>query len=306
MPSTRPTLAVNVRLQSLQYQRWLPLPVRPLRTMLSEAREFQRWVTHEVLSTIRKHGVYATETVLQKAVDDPDFMIGELARDLRQSGVQIGQSRLFARLREHGYLIARKGESWNEPTQRALEQGLFDKTRSINKPDSTTLITRTTKVTGKGTDVSMHVPAPPISADNTSARTPSHPTRTPSDRSRRHTPAPPEYKRQAQQASSRSPGRREPPHESCPRPRTNHPHAASATAHGRARTVSARRSCSRRPNPLAQGRRRPDRGRAGIGSGFGQLRYFDSSCSGVIPHAVHSDPRSPRVHSLLSWIRSFT
>lgn len=62
----------------------------------------------------------------------------------------------------------------------------------------------------------------------------------------------------------------------------------------------------RRPNPLAQGRRRPDRGRAGIGSGFGQLRYFDSSCSGVIPHAVHSDPRSPRVHSLLSWIRSFT
>lgn len=62
----------------------------------------------------------------------------------------------------------------------------------------------------------------------------------------------------------------------------------------------------RRPNPLAQGRRRPDRGRAGIGSGFGQLRYFDSSCSGVIPHAVHSEPRSPRVHSLLSWIRSFT
>lgn len=78
------------------------------------------------------------------------ILIGELARDLRQSGVQIGQNRLFARLREHGYLIARKGESWNEPPQRALEQGLFDKTRSINKPDGATLITRTTKVTGKG------------------------------------------------------------------------------------------------------------------------------------------------------------
>ena len=54
-------------------------------------------------------------------------------------------------MRDHGYLISRKGESWNEPTQRALEQGLFEvKTRTVNKPDGTTLITRTTKVTGKG------------------------------------------------------------------------------------------------------------------------------------------------------------
>lgn len=158
-----------------------------------EAKRFKRWVTHEVLPSIRRHGAYATDDVIDKVLDDPDFgirlltqlkderarrrdaertiesqrpkvlfaesvetsdgsiLVGELARDLRQNGVDIGQNRLFGWLRGNGYLISRHGESWNQPTQRALDMGLFEvKTRTINEPNGSTRVTRTTKVTGKG------------------------------------------------------------------------------------------------------------------------------------------------------------
>ena len=158
-----------------------------------EAKRFKYWVTHEVLPSIRRHGAYATDDVIDKVLDDPDFgirlltqlkderakrldaertieaqrpkvlfaesvetsdgsiLVGELARDLRQNGVDIGQNRLFGWLRGNGYLISRHGESWNQPTQRALDMGLFEvKTRTINDPNGSTRVTRTTKVTGKG------------------------------------------------------------------------------------------------------------------------------------------------------------
>ena len=79
------------------------------------------------------------------------ILISNLAKVLRQNGVEIGQNRLFEWLRENGFLIKCKGERWNMPTQYSIERGLFEvKTRVINNPDGTTRIVRTTKVTGKG------------------------------------------------------------------------------------------------------------------------------------------------------------
>ena len=160
---------------------------------MPNAKAFKRWVTSEVLPSIRRRGVYATDDVIDKVLGNPDFgirllselkderarrrdaertieaqrpkvlfadavetsdgsiLVGELARDLRQNGVDIGQNRLFGWLRGNGYLISRRGESWNQPTQRALDMGLFEvKTRTINEPNGSTRVTRTTKVTGKG------------------------------------------------------------------------------------------------------------------------------------------------------------
>lgn len=77
-------------------------------------------------------------------------LIGELAKILKQNGIEIGQNRLFEWLRSHGYLGVR-GEYRNLPTQRAIEMGLFEiKKTAINKPDGTVLVSNTPKVTGKG------------------------------------------------------------------------------------------------------------------------------------------------------------
>ena len=77
-------------------------------------------------------------------------LVGELAKILRQNGIEIGQNRLFDWLREKNYLC-KYGERKNQPTQRAMELELFEvKKTSITKPDGVILITTTTKVTGKG------------------------------------------------------------------------------------------------------------------------------------------------------------
>lgn len=160
-----------------------------LSSKLPQAKEFKRWVTSEVLPTIRKNGMFATDELL----DNPDFaiatlqklkeereakkqleaqieadkpkvifadavsaskssiLIGELAKLLKQNGIDIGQNKLFQWLRLNGYLINRKGESWNQPTQRSMELGLFQlKKTNINHPDGHTTVNTTTKVTGKG------------------------------------------------------------------------------------------------------------------------------------------------------------
>ena len=154
-----------------------------------EAKAFKRWITHEVIPTIRKHGMYATPETVERMLDDPDSMIqilqtlkseraarlqaeetnrlnapkvffadsvaqadneiliGELAKILKQNGVETGQKRLFNQLREDGYIM--KGSTI--PTQRAMEQGLFRVIeRTVTQPNGTTRITQTTKVTGKG------------------------------------------------------------------------------------------------------------------------------------------------------------
>lgn len=150
-----------------------------------EAKEFQRWVTHEVLPSIRKHGAYMTQQTLDKALTSPDFLIqlatklkeeqekvkelepkarfadavaasdgtcliGELAKMLRQNGLGIGQNRLFAKLREDGYL-GKTGSNRNVPTQKAMDLGLFRiKETAITHSDGHVTINRTAKVTGKG------------------------------------------------------------------------------------------------------------------------------------------------------------
>ena len=158
-----------------------------------EAKKFKRWVTHEVLPTIRKHGAYVTPAKLEELMNDPDswikaltalkeeraakerlqleatenkpkvifadavsvsegtILIGELAKILKGNGIEIGQNRLFEKLRRDGYLIKRKGTDYNAPTQRAMELGLFRvKETAITHSDGHVTISKTTKVTGKG------------------------------------------------------------------------------------------------------------------------------------------------------------
>lgn len=84
------------------------------------------------------------------ATSNTSILIGDLAKLIRQNGVDIGQNRLFAWMREHGYLIG-SGDRRNMPTQRAMDLGLFDiKERTFQNPDGSVRITKTTKVTGKG------------------------------------------------------------------------------------------------------------------------------------------------------------
>ena len=164
-----------------------------MRSNKPEAKRFRKWVTSEVLPTIRKHGAYMTPAKLEEALLNPDtlirlaqtlkeerekravleaqaevdrpkvlfansvtasktsILVGDLAKLLRQNGVQIGQNRLFQWLRENGYLIKRKGDSFNMPTQSAMESGLFEVLeRTHSNPDGSIRITKTPKVTGRG------------------------------------------------------------------------------------------------------------------------------------------------------------
>ena len=84
------------------------------------------------------------------SVSKSEILIGDLAKILKQNGIDIGEKRLFERLRNEGFLM-KTGMSWNLPTQRAMDLGLFRVQEiSISKPDGTTLLSRTTRVTGKG------------------------------------------------------------------------------------------------------------------------------------------------------------
>lgn len=154
---------------------------------LPKAKQFKHWVTSEVLPSIRKHGGYIKDQenltedellsrallVAQSRIAERDrqiermrpkeifadavtashnsILVGELAKVLRQNGVEIGQNRLFEWLRGNGYLIKRKGSDWNMPTQMAMELGLFEiKETVITHADGHTSINKTVKVTGKG------------------------------------------------------------------------------------------------------------------------------------------------------------
>ena len=79
------------------------------------------------------------------------ILVGELAKLLRQNGVDIGQNRLFSWLRDNGYLIRRRGTDYNMPTQRSMEMGLFDiKETAISRSDGSVTVSKTVKVTGHG------------------------------------------------------------------------------------------------------------------------------------------------------------
>lgn len=157
-----------------------------MRSRKPEAKAFQRWVTHEVLPAIRRTGGYMVasqdetpEQIMARAVlvaqdtierqkrqiaelkpkalfadavaaSDGTCLVGELAKMLKQNGVNIGQNRLFSWLRENGYL-GKTGSNRNVPTQRSMEQGLFRiKETAVTHSDGHVTINRTPKVTGKG------------------------------------------------------------------------------------------------------------------------------------------------------------
>ena len=85
------------------------------------------------------------------SASDSSILIGDLAKLLKQNGVDTGQKRLFEWMRENGYLIKRKGADWNSPTQKSMNLKLFEvKESTVNNPDGSVRINKTTKVTGKG------------------------------------------------------------------------------------------------------------------------------------------------------------
>ncbi len=93
------------------------------------------------------------KVIFAEAVDasDGSILIGELAKILRQNGINVGEIRLFKWMRDKGYLCRARGEDWNLPTQRAMDSGLFKiKKTAVNDPNKGAIIRRTPKVTGKG------------------------------------------------------------------------------------------------------------------------------------------------------------
>lgn len=85
------------------------------------------------------------------ATSHTSILIGDLAKLLKQNGIDMGQKRLFNWMRDNGFLIKRKGSDWNMPTQKSMEMGVFEvKESTTNNPDGSVRINRTTKVTGKG------------------------------------------------------------------------------------------------------------------------------------------------------------
>lgn len=163
-----------------------------LSSKLEGAKKFKKWVTSEVLPSIRKHGAYMTNDTLEKALTSPEFLIqlatnlkiekeknkmltdkietdrpkvifaealavseksiliGELAKILKQNGIEIGANRLFEWLRANNYLMA-KGESRNQPSQKSMNLKLMEiKKTTINNSDGSVRVTVTTKITPKG------------------------------------------------------------------------------------------------------------------------------------------------------------
>lgn len=155
---------------------------------LPNAKKFKRWVTSEVLPSIRKHGMYATEELLdnpdllikvatqlkdekekRKALEqrveemkpkevfadavagsDDCILVREMAKVLTQYGVKMGEKKLFSWLRERGYLIKKKGDDYNTPTQRASEMGLIRIKKSAIMLPNGSLSRPTSIITGKG------------------------------------------------------------------------------------------------------------------------------------------------------------
>lgn len=158
-----------------------------LSSKLPTAKKFKHWVTSDVIPSIRKSGGYIVQQetmtdaelmakallVAQRQIEDRErlieemkpakifadavcaseqtILVGDLAKLIKQNGVDIGQKRLFEWLRLNGYLIRRKGSAWNMPTQRSMDMGLFEiKETAITHSDGHVTISKTVKVTGRG------------------------------------------------------------------------------------------------------------------------------------------------------------
>ena len=174
--------------QSIKYGKEGEVYRLTMKSKLPNAEKFQDWVCNEVLPSIRKHGAYMTENVLEQAISNPDFMIGllqnlkeeqkkrieaeakieldkpkvlfseavttsktsiligDLAKIIKQNGVEMGQNRMFSWLRDNGYLIKEKVTDFNMPTQKDMEMKLFEiKETAITHSDGHITINKTTK-----------------------------------------------------------------------------------------------------------------------------------------------------------------
>lgn len=101
----------------------------------------------QAISRMRPKEVFADAV----SASGSSILIGELAKLLRQNGIETGEKRLFDWMRREGYLIRRRGTDYNMPTQRSMEMKLFEvRERTINNPDGSVRITKTTVVTGRG------------------------------------------------------------------------------------------------------------------------------------------------------------
>lgn len=153
-----------------------------------EAKEFKRWITHDVLPSIRKTGMYATDELLanpdlliaaatelkreraerqrleSKSQEDApkvafanavagshtSILVRELATIMQQNGINIGEKRLFTWLRENGYVVKRNGTDYNMPTQKSVQMGLLETKETVIQRTNGSSIQKTSKVTGKG------------------------------------------------------------------------------------------------------------------------------------------------------------
>lgn len=123
-----------------------------LATQLKEEQEARRALEAENKIQAQQIAEDAPKVVFANAVatSKSSILVGDLAKLLRQNGIEMGQKRLFTWLRDNGYLMKR-GESYNMPTQQSMERGLFEiKEGSVANPDGSIRVTRTVKCTGKG------------------------------------------------------------------------------------------------------------------------------------------------------------
>ena len=151
-----------------------------LSSKLPQAKEFKRWITRDVIPSIRKHGGYINnqeemdeKELLAKALEvalrineenkskvifaesllasEDSILIGNLAKLLNQNGINIGRNRLFHFLRETGFLMKANGEDYNLPTQKSMDMGLMEIKENVYFKDSEEpKISFTTKITSKG------------------------------------------------------------------------------------------------------------------------------------------------------------
>lgn len=160
-----------------------------IRSNNKNAKPFRKWVTREVLPTIRKHGAYMTDSKAQDVISgsgladlllqagnqikqlelekskmqtkalfadsvsasENTILIRDLAKILKQNGIEIGEKRLFIWLRENGYLVKKVGSDYNSPTQRSMNLGILEFTENTHVHNSGRItVTKTPKVTGKG------------------------------------------------------------------------------------------------------------------------------------------------------------
>lgn len=153
----------------------------------TEAKEFKRWITHEVIPSIRKNGGYiqnqeklSDDELMAKALlvaknkiaekdriieeqkpkvlfadsvsaSKKSILVREMAKYLRQNGIDVGEKRLFDILRKKGYLVSKHGDDYNTPTQKSMDLGLFELKKTVilhsNGYETTS---KTSKITGKG------------------------------------------------------------------------------------------------------------------------------------------------------------